>query len=206
MRRRCGQQSGFSLYELLLAIALMGIITTWAGMSFVSVSDTWSKIRNAAELNDEANNAFAQLEADFSSVISPRLSGIPLKALPDSAKNGGGSVADSLVIPVQAVPEGAIRRVMGIAVSYHLDLAKNGLIRTTGNLTDADPAGYPTSIAKDISSIRFEYAGQPGAESWTPNWTGTGLPKAVRVSLVLAAPNHPEQAISRKAVFAIHVQ
>ncbi|MBI5091900.1 MAG: prepilin-type N-terminal cleavage/methylation domain-containing protein [Candidatus Hydrogenedentes bacterium] len=205
MKLRRGHESGFSLHELLLAIALMGIITTWAAKSFVSVSDTWGKVRNAAELNDDATRAFAQLESDFSSVISPRLSGIPLKALPDSTKNGGAAVADSVVIPIQAVPDGAIRRVMGIAVSYHLD-AKNGLMRTRGNLTDTEPVGYPNSVAKNISSIRFEYAGQSGSESWTPNWTGTALPKAVRVSLVLADPNHPEQAISRKAVFAIHVQ
>ena len=207
---RCPRStSGFTLYELILAIALTSVITTWAAVTYSKTVDTWSGIKGTADLNSEADHAYEALGRDFSNVLSPRLSGVPLTAAPDKAAGDSAPVADSLVVPVQALvpdPSSAKERLTGIAVSYHLDPATHALVRSTGVLTAAKPAGYPKSVAKNISSMRIEYSGQPDGQAWTTSWTGTGLPKAVRVSLALADPNHPEQTLSRKAVFAIHVQ
>lgn len=205
--KRIRNQSGFTLYELLLAIALMGVISTWAAVAFIRTSDIWANIRNKADLNSQADKAFETLAGDFSNVVSERLSGVPLTAEPDKNQSDtkDGKIADAIVIPVQ-VQEGGGTRMTTAAVRYGLDPKQHTLMRYSGSLTNTDPVGSPVPVAANIRGVCFEYTGGSSMDTWSPTWTGPNLPKAVRVSLLLVNPDRPGQAIARKAVFAIHVQ
>jgi len=54
--------------------------------------------------------------------------------------------------------------------------------------------------------LRFEYAGDDGAEGWLDRWDRPTLPRAIRVSLMIEDPNRPDRQLARKVVFGNEVR
>jgi prepilin-type N-terminal cleavage/methylation domain-containing protein len=188
------RSAGFTLIEIIMVLALMGVAATLGTVIFSRISDVWKQTTIRTELGVTANMIFDQMRRDFSEVVSPKLSGAVVKGTSQSVRdNRFFKVAiedDQVVIPVEIVagPDGRVQR---LDVKYHIDRKDGGatLMRTM-----ARPGGAETAtvkLADGVLAMAIEYA-------------GTG-PSAVRVSVTLMDSVRTYEQISSKAVFPIEV-
>jgi hypothetical protein len=84
------------------------------------------------------------------------------------------------------------------------------LVQTIGDLLTDIPIGGRIEMLPnaDVLSLCFEYETKTG--EWTrpkeeEGWFEKNLPRAVRVTLVLADHDHPYEQVVRRKVFAVHV-
>ena len=64
MSARASAAKGFSLIELVVAIGLLGVVSTIAVGMFVRMSDLWTDMEAQVEMNDRAEYALARIEED----------------------------------------------------------------------------------------------------------------------------------------------
>ncbi|MDQ1257056.1 MAG: Type secretion system protein [Candidatus Hydrogenedentes bacterium] len=209
------RRHGFTLFELLLVIGLMGLATTLGGAILLEVMEAWDRVSVRTGLDAMAQTVFDRLDTDFGDMLSSDLTGVSLVVISRSLEDGNqpaGQVLpdDMLIVPVctSTDPAGAVS---GTTVMYQIE-RENGrdlLVQTTGDLQTDIPIGGRVELIPraDVLSMRVEYADKNGVwleangeEGWFK-----GLPRAVRISLTLADLDRPDEQISRSKVFPIHV-
>lgn len=201
-RRR--RPAGFTLMEVLVVIALMGIVTTLGFNVFLKMTDAWQSTRTRTALDRTAAQAFNAIREDLSHVVSPSLVGLALSGVDGTTRDdtrffgidlGDDSLALSTLAPMGA--EGVERAVV---VKYYVrrGSGQETLVRAIGS--------QETEVAEGVVSLEFEYAAPDGL--WQSEWNSDKLPKAVRVSMTLLNPDMAVQMgeqIVRKAIIPIYV-
>jgi len=199
--RRSGR--GFTLIEVLVVLAVMSIATGIGATVFHQAMDKWSEIRTSAELQNTAERIFDAMRQDLADVASANVSGVALKSSQPIALPGGAQLdMDEVTIPVVAAASGG-----GVLdVTYRVFRKEDGscgLARIVGNTKHApDDSGF---MANGVLGMRCEFLPNGADAQWRQNWEEPALPAAMRVSLLLSAPDRPYQKIARKAVFPIRV-
>jgi prepilin-type N-terminal cleavage/methylation domain-containing protein len=203
--------TGFTLLELIIVLALMGVATTMGSVMFVRVTDTWNRTSTRIELYAKANAVFDQMGQDFSEVVSAKLTGATIRGASqifrDNRRFKAALEDDQITIPVETVagPDGRVQR---LDVRYHIQRTggANALMRTV-NLPGAPPnaAGTSVKVADGVIAMRIEYLGKRPEAVWQEEWTRPRTPGTVRVSVTLADPDRFYEQVSRKAVFPIKV-
>ena len=182
---------GFTLVELILVIAILGILTTMGVVMFGRINNAWTLTRNRTELDAKAEYALDQIRQDLTDLVSPALTGAPLQgadaAVPDAAFPGANAASDTLIIPIRGeTPAGAARV----------------LTRTqTGLYGETQETAPPATVAEGVAQFNVQFLG-PDAQ-WLDAWETAAPPAAVRVSLVVANPDRPERQVARETVFAV---
>ncbi len=207
---------GFTLLELLVVMALMGIVTSLGTTMFFRMTSYWNDLKNLTELDAMAGDAFSSMHQDFADTLSARLSGVALQGISREAENDPNYVDrdledDEIVLPIQTSGVGQ-RSLTGGRVRYLVERDPSAstytLVRFAGGLSDGGPpvgGRIPVIERANVIRLRFEY--QPaGSSEWRPDWRDTTLPGAVRVSMTLSMPERSHLQVSRKAVFPIHVR
>jgi prepilin-type N-terminal cleavage/methylation domain-containing protein len=208
------QKSGFTIIEIIVVIALMGIVTSLGTMAFIEMTQLWNQTRARAELDARADMIFKHFREDIGRIISPVISGVPVRGNSRTTKDNERFfdielADDEIVLPVlmATVPD---NNTVAATVLYHVERegGSDTLVRVAGDLSDETPSGARTEVAHGVLRFRVEYAGMGGDADWVPGWSGPTLPQAIRVSLTLADPEisggRGEQ-ISRKAIFTVPV-
>ena len=201
---------GFTLLELLVVIALMGVATSLGMVMFFKVGDTWRRIEIRAELDARANYAFEQMRKDLTEVVSAKVSGFSVRGVTQTTQDKRFFKIplehDRIAIPVQ-LPAQPGRAAVCANVGYHIE-RKDGaytLVRTTGPLGPEWPAANPLKVADGVLAMRIEYLPEAHDAAWRTQWSKPTLPQAVCVSLTLMDPHRTYEQIARKAVFPIRV-
>ncbi len=197
------RRSGFSLIELIVVIAIAGVVTTIGMAIFSRMWTDWSIVRTRAELDQRAVYALDQIRKDMSAVLSPALSGSPLRGARGEAE---GAANDELVVPVQ-VPLADASQMQSGTVRYAVE-RKGGspvLNRYQGALSGPGATDPATKIAEDVTQLRVEFLPRGGQSDWQPEWRETRLPAMVRVSVTVSLPGRPIDAVTRVAVFRVPV-
>ncbi len=189
------RKSGFTLLELIVVIACLGVISSVGVQMFVVMTTAWNSLKIRTELNSRADSIFNQMRLDFGEVLSARQSGVMLQAAGD----------DKLIMAVQRLGGPQDAQSSG-RVMYHVkrEGSAASLYRTVGPLDVETPAGAAMELAAGVKMLKFEYPGANG-QGWQTRWQGPGLPGLVRVSMVLQDPDRTWEQIARQAVFPIHV-
>jgi prepilin-type N-terminal cleavage/methylation domain-containing protein len=203
--------TGFTLLELIIVLALMGVATTMGTVMFVRVTDTWNRTSTRIELYAKANAVFDQMRQDFGEVVSAKLTGATIRGAAqtfrDNRRLKAALADDQITIPVETVagPDGRVQRV---DVRYHIQRTGGAcaLMRTV-NLPGAPPnaAGTSVKVADGVIAMRIEYLGKRPEAVWQEEWTRPRTPGTARVSVTLADPDRFYEQVSRKAVFPIKV-
>lgn len=205
---------GFTLIEVLVAIAILGVVTTIGLRSFVTITSNWRETRGLVELDDQASGLFQELERDIADILSAELSGYSVRGYDQFIEGDGFNQAadhdDRIVIPVQGAASGrtlANARFVQWRVERD-DVGRNALIRTIGPLGSPSPANGRADFAPRANVIRFDISYGTGEESspWVKSWTSSEHPKAIRVSMTLSDVDNPIWQISRKEVYTVHVR
>jgi len=201
--------SGFSLLELLTVIGLLGVVMTLGGSAFIQFVGGWKTVQIRTLLHGRADNALASLEQDFGHLVSTRLSGVPMRgesrSYEDDTLYWRMQVEDDLLVLPVEIPPGVDGLRQYSAVMYHIDRDQERpvLTRTYGRLEADVPEGATEALAEDVHGMRIEY--YDGTE-WHAQWEAPGMPRAVRVSLILMDITRPHEQIARTATYPVHVR
>jgi prepilin-type N-terminal cleavage/methylation domain-containing protein len=209
--RRGTRHLGFTLLELLLTIALTGVVTTLAMSAFISMTDQWRIVRSRADLDREADHAFSLIRSDLGSLVSPSLAAVPLEGVHRMYRESDAVIAsaergdDEVTLSTYGeTPSGG--RVAGL-VAYQVthDGDRHTLKRIPLNASgqSGDAPGTPVmGDGVDVLWFDLKYAAADGA--WRDSWAEASPPVAVRVEMTLRAEDSQEQVI-RQATLPIHV-
>lgn len=209
MSARASAAKGFSLIELVVAIGLLGVVSTIAVGMFVRMSDLWTDMEAQVEMNDRAEYALARIEEDLTELVSPRTAGAPL-VVTDAVHQDDryfwaiDLADDAITLPTRVLQrEDGIRR--WVEVAYAVDRSTWTLMRSAtapGGASDAAP--QPMIAATGVVQFNVSCRDRDGA--WRTAWDEPEPPEAVRVSLVMMNPGRPWQQIARTAVYRVRVR
>lgn len=206
---RLSRRSGFTLFELLVVIAVLSVVSGLGVYTYIGFSSLWRDQRARAELDQQAALVFQWLRRDAANLLPAHWDGAGILgeegAYQDPRYLRVTLQSDQLTLPVRGVhPETSLPEYY--RARYHI-VREGGvpaLHRTLGGMDTVYANGASTPIARGVMDLHFEY--HDGRE-WVAGWQREEHPEAVRVSITLGAgePEYHEQ-ISRAAVIPLRVR
>jgi prepilin-type N-terminal cleavage/methylation domain-containing protein len=206
---RTTRAAGFTLFEMLVVIAVLSVVSTIAVTSFSSVTSYYRTTSLRMDLAVRADAVFSEIQQDFARLAPSSRDGVAIwgeRRLEETQRYGRVPLEnDFFVLPIasQDPKTGLNER---IAVMYSID--RSGplptLKRTLGPADARPPAGAQLDVATGVLSMAVEYTDGKGA--WQRTWAGPGHPAAVRVSLTLRDENRPMEQVARVAEFTVNVR
>jgi general secretion pathway protein J len=182
------RNSGFTLVEILLALAIFGVLSVLAYRATAALTESEARLSFEAQRWRTIEGLFTRFEADIRQAVprpvryGARVEAPWLSLPPDDAGNSalvftrsGAEFADEPAMAGQRVGYRLRNHALEIAYWPHLD-----------NVEGAQPAVYV--LADGVSAFRVEYLTGHGA--WRSLWPLLGeadIPRAVRVTLILAS-------------------
>jgi general secretion pathway protein J len=187
------KRSGFTLLEILIAIAIVALLALMGYRALSALSESESRLSAEATKWRTLDLFFARLEADLREAVPrPARSGAASEpawlAAVDAA--GNGALAFSRAGPDFAIDPGSVGQRLG----YRL---RNGSIEVLywpgyDRPRDAEPTAYV--LLSDVTQFRLSYLTATGI--WVDNWPIGGdadLPRATRVIVTLASGEEIER-------------
>lgn len=183
-------EAGFTLVELLVALAIFALISVAGVILLRSGSDTQLAVKDRLEELSRSNRLYNSIEADLAQAIARPVrdtSGLPVPAFTQ-----GAQTPDALFGFVRAgwsnfdeAPRAGLQR-----VSYIL---QDGMLKRLSwpMLDGAGPMDAATLVEK-VKSAQVRFRDERG--EWRSDWSATdpdALPRAVELRLTLVAK--PEQ-------------
>lgn len=182
-RTRVDRKKGFTLVEILIALAILAMIVASTFTIFRSASKSWQKGEARSERYQSARSAVSRISAEISQAV---INSNPLcKFTGDKSKVSFFSFvsADSGVFEL-------------CEIEYWLDSAKKALMRNDEIDPDYDftTFGHSDALSDNVSELGFSYFdGFVWSDTWdsdqssgvgSPRSAGkAGLPKAVKIKI-----------------------
>lgn len=207
---------GFTLLELIVVVALMGVATTLGVQMLNKVTDCWRQTSLRTELDAMADTIFDRMEKDFGDILSADVSGVPLVGI---TRNLTGHTAyeketfadDTLLLRIRT-STGPARPQTGATVMYRVERQpkRDIIVQTIGDLAIEIPIGGRIELAPkaNVLGLCLEYQTKTGEwirPTQEEGWFKQNLPRAVRATLVLANAVHPREQVVRCKVFPVYV-
>ena len=197
---------GFTLVELVVVIAILGILSTMGVVMFVRLTNAWTLTRNRTELDATAEYALKQIRQDLTDLVSPALTGAPLQgtdaSVPDAAFPGANAASDTLIIPLRGKTSAGSETLAAVKYAVQDMGGARVLTRTqTGLYGGTQDNLAAIKVADGVAQFNVQFLGPEG--QWRDAWETAATPAAVRVSLVVANPDRPERQVARETVFAV---
>lgn len=202
------RQGGFTLFELLVVLSVMSVVSTIGVTAYIRVTDLWRVSAMHMELGATAEDIFENIRRDMENVASSRRTGQAIQGmdvLSEAALYGRVPLDnDRFILPIlQTGASGTSER---LAVKYHVQRegTPNQLTRTLGPMDGSEPAGASQSIADNVLALDVEYL---SGGAWQPAWSGAVQPEAVRVNVTVSgAGQWQAEQVTRSAVFPVYVK
>ena len=197
------RRGGFTLFELLVSLAILSVVSTLSVSAFISANDYWNDLSATAQLEKNATTALDSMGEDFARILPSRLSNTALRGttgsfLDDSHSWPATFEDDRLEMLVDQYNAASKQREMA-TVAYSVDRHSTAprLVRTARG-----SAAMETVVATNVAGLRLSWF---DGKQWSDVWEQAGLPRAVRVSLSLIDPARPSRNLARTAVFNVNV-
>ncbi|GMV98863.1 MAG: hypothetical protein AMXMBFR84_00030 [Candidatus Hydrogenedentota bacterium] len=206
--------SGYTLFELVVVIGVLSVVTSIGVTSFYKMTSYWSAVQRKSQLHRTADNAFNAIQTDLAAVVASPLASLGVQGLNGEAQADElfyriPLANDQLTAVIQA-PAGESNRALSQRVTYRLDRAPETgigtLVRAASERTAEPSEEQKTDVLAGVLQLDIQYAAAGGG-GWQSEWKQPGLPAAVLVSLTVTDPNSPmSEVVARKAVLPIHVE
>lgn len=197
------RRRGFTLFELMVSLAILSVVSTLAVSAFISATGYWNGLQAAVQLDKDATAALDSLRDDFGQMLPSRLSNAALRGSTGNATDDSHSWRstfedDRLEMTVDQYNTASKQRETA-TVAYFIDRHKDvpRLVRAVRGGAAAE-----TVVAPNVAGLRFAWF---DGKQWLDAWEQVGLPRAVRVSLSLIDPARPGRNLARTAVFNVNV-
>ena len=186
-RRARSRQRGFSLVELLVAMAVLAVIASVSFRGLGSVLESESRVQTETRRWNEVAAAFAHMGRDLSLAIARPVRDSTDRVRPALViENMADEASDQLVLTRLgngAASQGEMRR-----IGYRV---REGILEyLLWPAVDAAPGTAPsaTPILENVAGLQLRALNQSG--SWTALWPGglqaNALPRALEAQIVLA--------------------
>lgn len=196
-----GRPSGFTLAELIIAIALISVVTGLGTVTYMRIISYYGQAQSESRADKLAQIALDSVRDDLASLLSPSLANSPVVGGPQ--EGGGGS---TLVVPV-ALPTFTDSRTAAAWVRYQVTRDDSGprLVRTAVSLHQEIPVEGGTTVASGIQQFRVQFVDAQG--QWVDEWNDIVPPAAVRVSVTAKDLDRGAGAtVSRSAIVPVRVR
>lgn len=208
MMKRNAANKGFTLFELLVVLVVMSVVSTIGISVYVRLTEVWRISAMRMELGATAEDIFQSIRLDMNNVVSSQRTGQAIRGVDVlSEKDVYRRVPldnDYFILPIlQTGANGTTER---LAIKYHInrESGTDALTRTLGPMDGSEPGGASQVIADNVLALDVEYL---SAGAWQPAWSGTTQPEAVRVHITLAGSNQwRSEQVTRSAVFPVYVK
>jgi general secretion pathway protein J len=206
MRRRPARPrmaaTGFTLVEVMVALALMSVIMLALGAAMRTMAQSEQRIDQRLQRADEMRVATGFLSTVLGRVSARKMAGTPPAGATPFEFAGGTDAA--MWVGVMPARYGAGGR-------YFFRLAAEGAGAQRALVIRFAPwrpgAGFPEWSAAEsrvlvpsLGGLRFAYAEPEGGGSWLPEWRDTErLPTRLRLSLQTAGGDWPELVFALRA-------
>jgi len=101
------RRKGFTLFELLVVIAVLSVVSTIGVQMFGVVSDGWRTQDRRVALANTADQAIDRMRDDFAQVVSAKMGGVAISGeqrMEEKRREGRVSLEDDrITLPVQSV-------------------------------------------------------------------------------------------------------
>lgn len=210
------KKGGFTLLEVLVSIAILGVVTSLGVQAFFGLTGAWRETRRLAELEVATQAALDRMGDTFATAIA---SSLARQAIQGERRDTTDPrfwdtvlANDRVAFPVYIESAGGETVPARVTFAVERDQLGNDLVRVEMPLDDTTGESKQTRILEkgDVLRLRFEYA-DPDTGQWLETWSKAQMPGAVRVSMAVAyreripVPGAPRTQIARKAVFPIRV-
>lgn len=191
MNNRRASEAGFTLVELLVALAIFAMISV-AGVTLLrSGSDTQFAVKNRLEEYSRANRLYNAMEGDLAQAVERTVrdqAGAPVPAFTE-----GDAIAPGALFGfVRAgwsnyddAPRAGLQR-----VAYALE--GGALKRLSWPMLDGAAPSDASTLIENVSTARLQFRDEKG--EWRSDWTATdadALPRALELRLTIKGK--PEQ-------------
>jgi len=200
---------GFTLFELMIVLSLMGVVSTISITGFFRMTDYWNALQENVRLNKIASNAFDMLAADFENMLSSQVSGVTLSGHHTNTEDNINLWRISFEDDVMTFPVKILnpltQELEQLLITYAID--RDGdepqLARKIMSLGAPDQEPAITALFEDVAGMRIGYF---DGKSWQTEWNGTVSPRLVRVSLSLIDGDRTDRQLARVVTLAVPVQ
>lgn len=199
-RKRRARQGGFALIEVLVGLAIVGVISSLT-MAFLGQARAIMRIESATELAMEVDAAVAFLEEAITAAEP-----LPLRSSPPAdAMFFRGDASQLEFTSVQAIGFGtsALREIkVAFRPAGLVGQKRPGRIILQSRRRGSEATGEPTILLEGTTALSFEFL-DPDGKSWMREWNlSRRLPRAVRfkVSVSRDGMGYSSQGLARPAV------
>jgi len=203
IRKSTRHNEGMTLVELVVCLGILAVVTGLGSTAFIKMSTVWGDVQEHEKMAGEAERILTVMREDFGSVLSPRVTGIPLAGIENTRRGDGSfygkSVNDDAISMAVQTPQG--QKIVTYRVLREGPGAR--LVREKRNLRADEADVLITNESKNVLVLQIAYLvnGQEQGRAWS----GENLPDAVRVGVVLVDPTNPQIQIVREATFPVRV-
>ncbi len=197
-------RAGFTLTELLVTMAIIGVVSSLGLRAYTTAIDYYAQARSEGESDMAAQAALQTIREDVSAVLPSSLTGVSVSGI---VQNSSGGEADSVLLLPVSVPTFNDGRATAAWVKYEVRRMQGTarLIRTSVPLHTPIPDNAGSEVARGVIAFRAEFLDEQG--DWQPEWPRGASPIAVRATLTLSDPDRiVAPAITRSLVFRVPAQ
>jgi len=196
------RQRAFTLIEVLVALAILGVVALLAYRATAAMTDSEARLTQESDRWRSLDMLFGRLESDMRQAI-PRGARAGARTEPPWIAAASDSAANSALAFTRAGPEFAVEPgIAGQRIGYRLqDSTIEALYwPQLDNVPNATPAVYP--LAHNIERFRIFQLG--ANNTWSQQWPPPGavkadvLPRAVRIEIGLSDGTTIERVIALK--------
>ena len=210
---RTSRHSGFTLVELLVVMAILGVVTAIVTQGFFIITSQWSDTQMKANLDDRAQNFFQAFSKTVEGIVPPSLSG---QSVICSSNDPAGRPSDSITLAAEVSHSAEKGMNYARVVKYEVVRRQVAGVGRVEFIQRSDkPLGGPREGARNQQVAPVdELAGVRGLQiecldsdgKWDRVWNKDELPVSIRVTVLLTDPDSPRIEVVRSAEFPVRVQ
>ena len=174
---------GFTLVELMVTLAIAGLVVLTAHRLFAAAGDAGRTLRTARAALDRQGNARRWLAATFLSL----------------------DVGSDITVSFEGRPDHVVFSAWELMSDGWFERRRVSLERVGQHLVAQALPGEPIALADSIASLGFDYLLEPGAEShWVREWVSpVSAPLAVRMRVKRPGKGEGGRAVTDTLLFLI---
>lgn len=199
---------GFTLFELLLAVTLLSVLSTISATGFFKLSNYWNDILLTQRLNHTATLAFSAMASDFENLLSSEVTGRGLRGQSADYEDNQRFWRlqfedDRIALPVETFNK-ANNSWERHLIRYAIE-RKNGefkLVRYARPWLSGPDSEVATDMFSDVTSMRIAYFDD---NKWYDHWEKESMPEIVQISIAIMEDLRDDKHLSRVATFQVQV-